>query len=90
MAVKSPNSQSDVSDVKMKLPKKISAFNAAKEDTEDHHTGDNKSKSSRGKKLTQQEKNTKFMAELFQQQQKSEKLMLEILLEQERKAERNF
>ena len=57
----------------MKNPKKISAFNTAREDTENHHTGDNKSKSYRGKKLTQQEKNTKFMAELFQQQQKVKK-----------------
>ena len=65
--------QSDASDVKVKRPKKISAFNTAREDTENHHTGDNKSKSYRGKKLTQQEKIPNLWQSYFNNSKKVKK-----------------
>ena len=65
--------QSDASDVKMKNPKKIGAFNTAREDAENHHTGDNKSKSYRGKKLTQQEKIPNLWQSYFNNNKKVKK-----------------
>ena len=65
--------QSNASDVKMKRPKKINAFNTAKEDIENHHTGDNKSKFYRGKKLTQQEKIPNLWQSYFNNNKKVKK-----------------